>query len=160
MSDIDNDTIDTNNTDGVDTNTVVTKSEEVSTEKVEKPKRRRGRPRKPVDPNQVKRSRGRPPKTSADDPKAIQAKIVEEQDKFGARCADNLQRLFGNMFDAALTDIKGLGYKDKMIATKYCIEYAQKYLEESEERETGGKGKQEPEKPAAPAQLISLNAVK
>ena len=80
-----------------------------------------------------KRSVGRPPKTDPDSPETIKKKIEEQQNLFGAKCADNLHRLYGVMFDTALKDIKGVSATNKLSATKYCLEYADNYLKANPE---------------------------
>ena len=109
----------------------------------------------------VKRGRGRPPKTDPNNPEMIQKRISEQIDKFGAKCADNLDQLFGVMYDVALKD-KVNGEKpsmtNKVSAAKYCISFAQEYLDQHNADENGGIGdeKEEKQEDTSAKPLISL----
>jgi sugar-specific transcriptional regulator TrmB len=101
----------------------------------------------------IKRGKGRPPKVKAHDSASIISKIKEEEQRFAAKCAENLGKLFKTIFDLAGDDDAPI--KDQVAATKYCIEFAQKFEEENE----GVKSKSEDNnKEEKKAPLISLSS--
>lgn len=103
--------------------------------------------------------RGRPVKTDPTDPKAIAKRIDEQKMAFGARCADNLDKLFNNMYTIALLD-ETASPTNKISCTKYCLDYAQKFLEdEATEVPEGYDGEDKDEEDNNMGALISLKAV-
>ena len=105
-----------------------------------------------------KRGRGRPEKVDPLDAKAIIAKIKDEEQRFSAKCADNMQKLFNNIFNLAMDDKAPI--KDHISATRYCIEFADNFLNSSSGKQPS-KGKEDTppvtQKPVG--SLISLKAV-
>ncbi len=82
----------------------------------------------------MKRGKGRPPKVKAYDANSIISKIKEEEQKFAAKCAENLKTLFDNIF--TLAGDEDAPRKDMVAATKYCIEFAQKFEKDFAETES------------------------
>jgi hypothetical protein len=113
-----------------------------------------------VTDNKTKRPVGRPPKTDPTNVDSIKAKIVEQQNSFGAKCADKLDQLFNVMMDTALKDKKGVSITNRLSATRYCLEYAEKYLKDNPEEGEKAFNPEEEEKPKHQTPLISLVADK
>ena len=84
----------------------------------------------------IKRSRGRPAKAVETDINSIINKIEEQQRKFSAKCANNLNDLLDVIFDVASGTTKA-GIKDQVGAAKYCIEAAEKFLQDNKEGYSG-----------------------
>jgi len=102
-----------------------------------------------------KRGRGRPKKVDAYNISEIVGRIQEEQQKFSAKCADNMEALFQNIYDVAFDGDSPR--KDRVAATKYCIEFADAFLEDK--LSPDGKGKEFKKDGKTKAPLISLKAV-
>ena len=78
---------------------------------------------------QPKRKAGRPPKCNPNKPADIAKRIDQQKMKFGAKVADNLDKLFDVMYTTALLDPKA-SPTNKISCTKFCLEYAATFLEE------------------------------
>ena len=107
----------------------------------------------------IKRSRGRPPKTKANDPVAVIKRIEEEQTRFGAKCSDTLEKLYSVIHGTALSADPKISIKDKIMCSKYCIESAEKYAEAGR-KENPSAEVETPAEEEYNAPLISLVAVK
>ena len=103
-----------------------------------------------------KKKAGRPKKVNANDPASIAKRIDEQKMKFGALCADNLDKLFGVMYTTALLDPLA-SPTNKISCSKYCIENALKFLEE--EATTVPEDYKPEDEEEEIGELISLTAV-
>lgn len=90
-----------------------------------------------VDEKKKKRSRGRPTGAKPSDYQSILEKISWEQDKFAADCANSLPELHKLMLDLAKGkgDFEKAGIKDRVGATRYCLELANNILDDYYEAE-------------------------
>lgn len=107
----------------------------------------------------IKRKAGRPPKTDATCTLAIRAKVDEQYKKFGAKCADNLEKLYDTIYKVATGEEKNAGIKDKVGAAKWCIEEAVKFMEGEKETVDSKSTKTETPEISDSAPLVSLKAV-
>ena len=74
--------------------------------------------------------RGQPPKAKFSDPDSIAERINLEISKFSAECANELPALYKVIMNTALGKDKNASITNKISCAKYCIEHAEKYLEE------------------------------
>lgn len=79
--------------------------------------------------------RGQPPKAKFSDPDSIAERINLEISKFSANCANDLPALYQVIMNTALGKDKNASITNKISCAKYCIEHAEKYLEEHYEEE-------------------------
>ena len=86
-------------------------------------------------PTPTKRRVGRPKMRDRVDPtniSEIKRRIAEQQNKFAADCADNLEKLYKVMYQTAIGTNKKASATNQLSAAKFCIETANDYLENEE----------------------------
>lgn len=88
------------------------------------------------------KGRGKPVVAKAGNYESLLAKILHENSKFAADCANSLPKFYENILKMANKEdeFKAIGVKDQWAAMKFCMDLTEKFLDEHYEAEAEEEG--------------------